>query len=353
MTVPSATPTRLSAEERAAVDAAVRRVLADGPWIGGQEVDAFEVEFGAAVGVTDVVGCANGTDALVLALTALDLPPGSRILVPGHDGGYGATAARLAGHLPVPVDVDPATGDPSLATVQAAGDGLALIVAHLHGDLVDLSAIDDWRRSRGMALIEDCAQAAGASGAGAVGDAAAFSFYPTKNLAAAGDAGAVAFRDPAAALRARRLAQYGWGERYRIEVPGGRNSRLDPLQAAVLRARLPFLDDRNARRRAVRARYADAAADLAFLGSEHGVAHHAVVRDPRRDQLATHLQQGGVSTAIHYPFAVADMPGLALDADATPGARRLASEVLSVPCTPELTDDEVDTVVAGLQSWTR
>ncbi|MEZ5189499.1 MAG: DegT/DnrJ/EryC1/StrS family aminotransferase [Schumannella sp.] len=213
MIVPAATPTRLSESERSAIDAAVRRVVDDGPWIGGPEVEAFEEEFGARLGAAAVVGCASGTDALTLALLALGVAPGETVLVPGHDGGYGATAARLAGLEPVPADNDPVTCGPTVATLEAAGPAAAIIVAHLHGDAVDLGPIDAWRRERGMALIEDCAQSVTAPGSGLAGDASAYSFYPTKNLGAMGDAGAVTFADPEAARRARSLAQYGWGER--------------------------------------------------------------------------------------------------------------------------------------------
>lgn len=356
--VPAATPTRMAPDERAAVEDAVRRVLAGGPWIGGPEVTAFEEELGTALGAAHVVGCASGTDALVLALAAL-VPEGAEVLVPGHDGGYGATAARLAGLIPVPVDVEPGTGGASAAALDAAAAGRdvgAVVAVHLHGDPADLAAIDAWRRDRGIPLVEDCAQAIGARWAGrhvgTIGAAGAFSFYPTKNLGAAGDAGAVVFADADAAGRARSLAQYGWGERYRVELPRGRNSRLDPLQAAVLRARLPFLAARTERRVAVRARYVAAAPHLRFLGGEPGsVAHHAVVVTEHRDALASHLAAAGVATGIHYPVAVADMPGLATAGAPTPHARRLAVEVLSLPCTPELHDDEADAVCAALSAW--
>lgn len=360
--VPAATPTRLHPEERAAVDAAMRRVTDRGPWIGGPDVEAFEAEFGERAGVPHLVGCANGTDALALALSGLDLAPGAAVLVPGHDGGYAATAARMAGFVPFTVDVDAGSAGPTTATAEAAasaaaglhGEPVAIIVAHLHGDPVDpsdLAGIDAWRRLRGMALIEDCAQAAGASGVAVTGDASAFSFYPTKNLGALGDAGAVGFADAGAAARARALAQYGWGERYRIDLPSGRNSRLDSLQAAVLRARLPFLEGRNDRRRAVRARYAAAAPGLDLLGTAAGVAHHAVVRTDRRDDLIAHLEERGVTTAIHYPVAVADMPGAGIAGADTTDARRLAASILSLPCTPELTDDEVDAVAEAVAGW--
>lgn len=358
--VPAATPTRMSAAERRAVDEAVRRVSGEGPWIGGPEVAGFEQEFGEYLGSPAVVGCANGTDALVLALTSLDVETGAEVLVPGHDGGYAATAARLAGLVPVTVDVDAATAAPTVATLDAAlaiaSGARALIITHLHGDPVDLAPIDAWRRGRGLLLIEDCAQAHGARSAGravgTIGDAGAYSFYPTKNLGAMGDAGAVVFADQAAASRARSLAHYGWGERYDVQVPRGRNSRLDPLQAAVLRARLPFLDGRNSRRIEVRDRYRAAAPQLGFVGGDASVAHHAVVRSEHRAGLAAHLDARGIATAIHYPVAVRDMPGLDLRGPATPASRVLSEQVISLPCTPELRDDEVDTVCDALSSWT-
>ena len=359
--VPAATPTRLGPEERDAVRAAVLRVTDDGPWSGGPQITAFEEAFSAYLGSGEVVGCANGTDAITLAFLGLDLPPGSAVLVPGHDGGYAATAARRADLEPVAVDVDPETGDPTVATLEAAAasvaDPRAIVITHLHGDPVELRDIDAWRRRHRFALIEDGAQAHGARidgrRVGSIGDAGAFSFYPTKNLGAVGDAGAVAFADPAAAARARALAQYGWGDRYRVMSPRGRNSRLDPVQAAVLLARLPHLDARNARRSAVRALYRAAAPGLRFLGGPGGVAHHAVVRTDDRAALIEHLTSRRIGVAIHYPFAVSGMPGLGVTRAPTPEAERLATQVLSVPCTPELHDDEVDAVSTALSEWTR
>jgi dTDP-4-amino-4,6-dideoxygalactose transaminase len=214
-------------------------------------------------------------------------------------------------------------------------------------------------RRHDLVVIEDCAQAHGASlggrSAGAFGAAAAFSFYPTKNLGAAGDAGAVVARDPAVAERARILAQYGWRPRPQIAVAGGRNSRLDPVQAAFLSARLPFLDAHNRRRREIAARYRRAAPALRFLGDpDLTVAHHAVVVTDHRSALQRHLNDNGISSAIHYPLVIGEMAGLRLahDARTTPTAQRLASRVVSVPCAPELTDEEVDRVAHALAGWT-
>lgn len=357
--VPAATPTRLGPREREDVLAAMRRVADEGPWIGGPEVAGFEDEFAGYLGFGHVVGCASGTDALVLALLALGVGPGARVLVSPHDGGYGAVATRLAGAEPVPMDLDPASLAPTVATADVAAGAdpvAAIMVTHLHGDPVDVAGLRTWATGRGAVLVEDCAQAHGCRPhgvhVGATADAAAFSFYPTKNLGAVGDAGAVVFTDPEAAARARRLARYGWGDGDRIDLPRGRNSRLDPLQAAVLRARLPYLDRRNDARRAVLARYREAAAALRPLGDPAwGVAHHGVVRSAHRDDLAAHLAAAGVGTGVHYRHLVTGMPGLGIPPVPLPVAGALARAVLSLPCTPELTAAEVERVADALAGW--
>ncbi len=357
--VPAATPTRLGPDERDAVRAAMARVLADGPWIGGPEVAGFEEEFAAYLGFGTAVGCASGTDALVLALLALGVGPGSRVLVSPHDGGYGAVATRLAGGEPVPMDLDTVALAPTPEQAEAGADGqpvAAIVVTHLHGDPVETEGLRAWATARGAALVEDCAQAHGCRPGGvhvgATADAAAFSFYPTKNLGAVGDGGAVVFADPDAAARARRLAVYGWGEGDRIDEPRGRNSRLDPMQAAILRARLPYLDARNRERRAVLDRYRDAAPGLRLFGDPaSGVAHHAVARSPRRDALVAFLRDAGIGTGVHYRHLVTAMPGLGIPATALPVAEALVAEVVSLPCTPELTADEVARTVDALARW--
>ena len=317
----------------------------------------FERAFAAYVGTEPglTVGVGNGTDALVLAMAALRLPAGSGVLVAADDGGYAATAARMAGLVPVATDVGPRG-----PTVETAADGMradvtALVVTHLHGDAVPLAELDQWRRDNGLFLIEDCAQAHGlrvdGRHVGLTGDAATFSFYPTKNLGAVGDAGAVLFADPASADRARSLRQYGWGERFRADLPGGRNSRLDPVQAAVLVARLPFLDARNTRRRAIAARYAE---HVELHGDRNtSVAHHAVALADDRDRLAAGLATRGVDTAVHYPWLVTEMPGLEMAPAPTPQAARMRDRILSLPCFPELTDAEVDQVCEALEEAVR
>jgi dTDP-4-amino-4,6-dideoxygalactose transaminase len=358
--VPAAAPTRLGEVEATAIRAAIDRVLSTGPWILGPEVEDFERAFARFADLQHPVGVGNGTDALVIAFSALGLTQGAGVLVAADEGGYAATAARLSGLVPVVMDIDAATMAPTAATAEAAHrPGIeAIVITHLHGDAVPLRELDDWRRRRGLALVEDCAQAHGlrvdGRHVGATADAATFSFYPTKNLGAVGDGGLVAFRDPATAERARCLREYGWvAERFRADVPGGRNTRLDPLQAAVLAARLPHLDARNERRRTLASRWREALAGKASLRGDPRttVAHHAVVVTDRRDDLADHLAARGVATAVHYPHLVGDMPGLRAEGPPAPVAARLSGEILSLPCFPEMTDEEAGHVESALSEW--
>ncbi|KQV77524.1 hypothetical protein ASC64_01365 [Nocardioides sp. Root122] len=340
---------------------AVSRVITDGPWVLGPEVESFEAAFADYTGLGHTVGVGNGTDALVVAMTALDLSPGAGVLVAADEGGYAATAARLAGLVPVVMDLASSSTFVDADTAAAAHrPGVeAVVVTHLHGDAVPLEELDAWRRRLGLALVEDCAQAHGLRVAGrhvgTTGDAATFSFYPTKNLGAVGDGGLVGFADPVIAARARALRQYGWvDERFRPDLANGRNTRLDPLQAAVLSARLPHLDARNQRRRQLAARWRSALVGSAVLWGdpETTVAHHAVAITDDRGGLADHLAAHGVDTAVHYPHVVGDMPGLRAEGGPAPVAASLAGRVLSLPCFPELTDEEADRVAAALHEWT-
>jgi aminotransferase EvaB len=360
VTVPAAAPTRLDPSERAAIEAAIARVVRDGPWIGGPAVAQFESDFAAYLGAREVLGVANGTDALALAFAALELAPGSGILIAANEGGYAATAARQVGLEPMVMDIDPDTLMPSVATACTADDPrvAAVVVTHLHGDAVDLAGLDAWRRGRGLRLIEDCAQAAGlrvdGRHLGLTGDAATFRFYPTKNLGALGDGGAVVVADSEAAARARSLAEYGWRERFRIELPGGRNSRLDPLQAAILSARLPFLDRRNEARREISRRYRATLGPVARMYGDPAttVAHHAVVIEDQIEGLADLLAGHGVQTARHYPFLNTEMPGLGIrNSTATPNANKLRDQSLSLPCFPELEPHEIELVISVLEGW--
>ena len=333
-------------------------MLDSGRYVHGPEHAAFEKELAAFLGVAHCAGVASGTDALELALAALGCTPGDEVITAANAGGYTTAAARKLGCVVRYADVDSATLGLSRETVEAAlTDATRAVVAtHLYGQMCDVEGIVELCRSRSIAVIEDCAQAAGARRggrrAGTFADAAAFSFYPTKNLAAIGDGGAVVTGDPGVDERVRALRQYGWSEKYRAEVAGGWNSRLDELQAAVLRLGLPRLDERNERRREIVSRYAEAlpadAGRLVRSDGEDFVAHLAVIVAEDRDRLTEALGTAGIATDVHYPVADYDQPAWRTDVR-LPVTDHAVAHVLTVPCFPELTDEEVTAVCGALR----
>jgi dTDP-4-amino-4,6-dideoxygalactose transaminase len=342
------------AELRAELDAAYRRAMESGWYILGAEVEAFEREYAAFCAVKHCVGVANGLEALHLVLRAYGFGPGDEVIVPSNT--YIATwlAVSHAGATPVPVEPDPGTFniDPSRIEAAITARTRAIIPVHLYGQTADMEPIMDIARRRALKVVEDSAQAHGAAcrgrRAGALGDAAGHSFYPTKNLGALGDAGAVTTDDDSLAERVRILRNYGSRRKYFNEVKGY-NSRLDELQAALLRAKLRKLDEWNERRRQIAAFYLDHLADCPglILPSEpawaKSVWHQFVVRHPQRDQLQKKLQEAGIGTLIHYPIpphrseAYGDMNWREAD---FPLASRLAREVLSLPIGPHLPLDK-------------
>jgi dTDP-4-amino-4,6-dideoxygalactose transaminase len=344
------------------LDAAVMATLRSGWYVMGQEHDRFEKEFAAYCGRPFAVAVANGTDALEIALRTVGCQTGDEVVTAANAGGYTTFACRIVGTVPVYADVDPLTLTVSPAAV---GDLLgprtkAVVVTHLYGKTADVDAISALIAGRGIALIEDCAQAHGAVSkgrrAGALGDVAAFSFYPTKNLGALGDGGAIVTGSPEYAARARQLRQYGWHEKYRAELPCGRNSRLDEMQAAILRCKLPHLDHWNQRRREIVARYHQSVrGDLRLVHAPDAdfVAHLCIARHPHRDAVRRHFEQRGVATALHYPTidpqqpAMRGQPWRAGDLSATESAQK---EIFTLPCFPEMTDDEVDYVCDALRT---
>ncbi len=352
-----------------ALSAAVRRVLDSGWFILGPEVAAFEEAFAAYCGVGHAVGVGNGTDAIELALAGVGVGRGDRVALAANAGGYGTTAVLALGAEPVYVDVgeDTATLDPALLDRETFD---AVLVTHLYGRLADLPALRAVADAHGARLVEDCAQAHGAAHsagpdagpdagrrAGAWGDAAAFSFYPTKNLGALGDAGAVVTADAGVAARVRRLRQYGWDRKYHQVDAQARNSRMDELQAAVLGVKLPHLDGWNARRVAVAARYAAAVRHpkltLPEVAAPSHVGHLYVLRTTDRDALAAHLRANGVPHDVHYPVPDHRQPvhGGRFEGLVLPVTERLCAEVLSVPCHPTLDLAEVDRVAAVLNAF--
>ena len=343
------------------IDAAVSRTMESGWYILGPEVEAFESEWAAYCGAAHAVGVANGLDALTLALRALEVGPGDEVIVPSNT--YIATwlAVSAVGARPVPVEPDPATHniDPNLIAAAITPATRALLPVHLYGQPADLDHILELARRHDLAVIEDAAQAHGArykgQRIGAHGDIVCWSFYPGKNLGALGDAGAVTTNNADLAGRIRVLHNYGSRQKYVNEVPGV-NSRLDPVQAAVLRVKLGFLDEWTIRRRAVAAAYAEGLAGTGLILPHvpdwaDPVWHLYVVRSTDRDGLQQRLGTAGIGTLIHYPIpphmqaAYAD---LGLAPDTLPLARDLAGEVLSLPMGPHLGSESVDQVIAGI-----
>ncbi|HEX3991150.1 MAG TPA: DegT/DnrJ/EryC1/StrS family aminotransferase [Acetobacteraceae bacterium] len=363
--VPQANPGAAYRAHKQEIDAAISRALDSGWYILGQEGRAFETEFAAWLGAGTVVGCGNGTDAIALALRGLGIGAGSTVVTVSHTAVATVAAIESTGAVPLLIDVEPDhyTMDPAeLAQVLADPPaGLppvrAVIPVHLYGQVADVEVIGTLCRRHGMALIEDCAQAHGAkrSGrlAGTFGDAATFSFYPTKNLGALGDGGAVVAREPAVAARIATLRHYGWARHY-ISDEVGINSRLDELQAAVLRVKLGYLDAANARRRDIARAYdavLGARAPRRRRGSEH-VYHQYVVRTPERDRMQATLRERGVGSGIHYPVPVHLQPAYAnrvlLGPSGCAVTERAAAEVLSLPLYPELTEDQVGQVCRAI-----
>ncbi len=368
ITVPQANPGAGYRALRDEIDAAVARVLQSGWYILGQELRAFEAEFAAWLGATAAVGCGNGTDALALALRALGVGPGTSVVTVSHTAVATVAAIEMVGATPVLIDIEPDfyTMDPAeLAEVLAHPPASvppirAVIPVHLYGQPVALDPIVEACRRHGVAVIEDCAQAHGATiGARKVGtftEVATFSFYPTKNLGALGDGGMLATQDAKLGADIAALRQYGWRTHY-ISDAVGVNSRLDEMQAAILRVKLHHLDAQNARRQAIAAAY-----DAALRGSSltpparrAGVGHvfHLyVLRTSDRAALQARLREAGIGTGIHYPSPVHLQPAyrgrVALGPSGCRATEIAAEQVLSLPMFPELTDAQVTQVCEAL-----
>jgi dTDP-4-amino-4,6-dideoxygalactose transaminase len=354
---------RQHAPLRDALLAAMARVLDSNRFILGGEGEALERALGALGGVGHAVGVGSGTDALRITLTALGVGPGDEVITPAFSFVASASTITMTGAVPRFADVDPLTWTLDAAAAERAiGPRTRAIVAvHLYGHPAPMRELRALADARGLALIEDAAQAVGAADAGrpvgSWGDAACLSFYPTKNLGAGGDAGMILTDREEVAARARRLRHHGDGGRYR-HVELGLCSRLDELQAAILRVKLACLPAWTARRRDIAARYRCGLTGLPLTlpaerpGARH-VYHLFTIRHPQRDALAKILADLGVGTAVHYPLLVPEQPMYEASArasgDTWPEAARAAREVLSLPCFPELSDDEVDAVARAVR----
>lgn len=367
--IPQANPGAGYLAQKAEIDAAVARALASGWYILGKEGEAFEQEYAAWLGTTRAIGCANGTDALALILRGLGIGEGATVVTVSHTAVATVAAIEMTGATPLLLDIDPDTytmdaeelaavlGDPppGLPPIRAA------IAVHLYGQACELDPMLAACAEHGVALIEDCAQAHGATlhgrKLGTLGAASAFSLYPTKNLGALGDGGVLATDDFELADRIAAIRQYGWKERY-ISSLVGVNSRLDEIQAAILRVKLTALDAGNARRRAIAAAY-----DAALAGgplappvrrpdAEH-VFHQYVLRSAHRSDFMARLKAEGVGTGIHYPVPVHQQSAyegrVALGPAGCAETARAAQEVFSLPMYPELEDAQVERICAALR----
>jgi dTDP-4-amino-4,6-dideoxygalactose transaminase len=350
---------------REQIMAAIKKVLDSGWYVLGPNVQAFEAEFAAYCGAPHCIGVGNGTDALELALRAVGAGPGRDVVTVANAGMYSTSAIVAVGATPVLADIEAATmGMSADALADCIGENtVAVIVTHLYGRIADIERLAAVCARHGCALIEDCAQAHGAERdgrkAGTFGLIGCFSFYPTKNLGALGDGGALVTVNERTAETLRRLSQYGWRGKYTVERVGGRNSRLDELQAAILRAKLPRLDEWNGRRRDIMRRYCDSLPSGISMatpeGSDH-VAHLCVVRCPERAKLRDWLTARRIGTDIHYPIPDHRQPGMQgiFPPDLSlPATEAAAAEILTLPCFPEMMEDEIVRVCDALAAFGR
>ena len=362
--IPVANPSAAYLARKPEIDSAIHRVLDSGWYILGPEVEAFEVEFAAFLNIAHVLGVANGTDALEISLRALDVQAGDEVILPSHTAVATAAAVKAIGAIPIFADIDPVRKclDPSVIRVLLSEKTKAVIAVHIYGQPADMAALVNFTTDHNIALIEDCAQSCGAEiegrATGTWGDVAAFSFYPTKNLGALGDGGAVATKSPQIARRIRELRQYGWTERY-ISSSHGLNSRLDELQAAVLRVRLGYLAEENERRRQIAARFTESIGQQRIIapasvpGTLHAM-HLYVVEASERELLRSFMMDRGIHTALHYPLPVHLQPAFTAARKSPEGLKetdRLMGKIVTLPLYPELEEPDVARICDALKHW--
>lgn len=343
--------------------ARLRDVLESGWYILGSQTAAFEAAFAAYCGVAECIGTGNGTDALEIALRVIGAGPGGEVITVANAGGYSTAAILCTGAAPHYVDIEP---DSMLMDLDRVAAGItprtkAIIATHLYGLMVDMEALLAIADAAGVPVIEDCAQAHGARRdrklAGSWGRLGCFSFYPTKNLGALGDGGAVVTSDREIAERVRALRQYGWVRKYECGPGSGRNSRLDEIQAAVLTAKLPYLDAWNNRRREIAALYSKILEESGVRppapAGESDVAHLYVIRTRHRDRIREELKARGIASDVHYP--IPDHRQECYRSElwaqcALPVTEACCGEILTLPCFPEMRDDEVARVADAVRA---
>jgi dTDP-4-amino-4,6-dideoxygalactose transaminase len=367
--IPQTDPRAGYLAQRIAIDAAIARVLDGGVYVLGREVEVFEAAFADFVGVAHAIGVASGTDAIEIALRACGIGSGDLVFSVSHTAVATIAAIERAGATPVLVDVEPGTYAMAprelLRVLQSppAGRPAAVLPVHIYGQPAELSALAEIARAYGLRLIEDCAQSHGAlyrgRAVGSFGDIACFSFYPTKNLGGLGDGGMVVTNDPALAAALREIREYGWRERY-ISARTGINSRLDPIQAAILGVKLRSLEADNARRQVVADRYNTGLSGLplalpARRPETTHVFHQYVIRLAERDALRGALQAAGIGSGIHYPVPVHQQTAyggrLACGPSGLGVTERAAPQILSLPIYPQISDEAVDRVIAEIRRF--
>jgi dTDP-4-amino-4,6-dideoxygalactose transaminase len=369
--VPQTDPRAAYLAQKSEIDAAIAQVLESGQYILGPVAERFEGNFAAFLGLAHGIGCASGTDAIELALRACGIGVGDLVFTISHTAVATVAAIERAGATAVLVDIEPGGFVMDAAALDAAlrkpppGRPAAALPVHLYGEPADLATIGELARARGLRVIEDCAQSHGAHyrgrPVGSFGDIACFSFYPTKNLGALGDAGIITTDDSALAAAAREIREYGWRERY-VSARSGINTRLDPIQAAILAVKLPRLESDNQRRQAIAARYDEGLAGLPITlprrrdNASH-VFHQYVIRSQKRDRLREHLRAAAIGTGIHYPVPVHLHPAyrgrVAVGPTGMRNSERVAGEILSLPIYPQLSDAAVDRVIGEIQKFFR
>jgi len=367
--IPQTDPRAGYIAQKAAIDGAMTRVLEGGSYILGREVESFDTSFADYIGAAHAIGCASGTDAIELALRACDIGAGDLVFTVSHTAVATVAAIERAGATAVLIDVDPESYTMAphelSRTLRAPPPGrpAAVLPVHLYGQPADLTALHELARAYGLRLIEDCAQSHGAiyrgRPTGSFGDVGCFSFYPTKNLGALGDGGMVVAEDPALAVALREIREYGWRERY-VSARIGINSRLDPIQAAILGVKLRRLAPDNARRRTIADRYDSGLAGLPVTlplrcqDAIH-VFHQYVIRFAERDALRARLHSAGIATGIHYPTPIHLQPAyrgrLATGPSGLSVTERVAQQILSLPMYPQLCEEMIDRVITEINGF--
>jgi len=364
--IPQCNPLASYLDCKAEIDSAISGVLQAGRYILGPEVASFEQSFARWNDRNHAIGVGNGTDALEIALRTLEIGPGDAVVTTSMSAVATAVAIRRAGAVPVFADIDPVHGLIAPASIEHACERTelrvrAIVPVHLYGRCADMDSICEIAQRRNLSIIEDCAQAHGASWngrlAGTFGVMAAFSFYPTKNLGAIGDGGAILTNDEQLGERARLLREYGWKRRYVSELDGG-NSRLDELQAAILRVKLSRLTSDNANRRRIAAIYRELITNPkveVYRGCDAGhVYHQFVVHAEDRRGLQTRLANEGIGSLIHYPAAIHEQPVFA-QAQSAPvslaNTERWSRTVLSLPMFPQMMDEQAVRVAEVINGW--